>query len=56
MVQYCSGVEARWRWAEYFHLVLNVEDVREAHINVVGDRRMPVLGELNEMVHAFAHS
>ena len=24
-----------------------MEDVREAYINVVGDRRIPVLGELN---------
>ena len=35
------------RWAEYFEQVLNVVDVKEANINVVGDRRMPVLGELN---------
>ena len=35
-------------WAEYFEQVLNVEDVREANINVVVNRRMPVLGELNE--------
>ena len=27
--------------------MLNVEDVREANINVVGDR-MPMLGEVNE--------
>ena len=25
-----------------------MEDVREANLNVVGDRRMPVFGELNE--------
>ena len=42
-----DGVEAR-RWAEYFEQVLNVADVREANINVVGNRRMPVLGDLNE--------
>ena len=41
-----EGVEVRRRWAEYFEQVLNVEDVREANINVVGDR-MPMLGELN---------
>ena len=27
---------------------MNVEDVREANINVVVDMRLPVLGELNE--------
>ena len=29
--------------------VLNVADVREANINVVGNWRMPVLGDLNEI-------
>ena len=43
-----DGVEVRRRWAEYFELVLNVADVREANINVVGNWRMPVLGDLNE--------
>ena len=43
-----DGVEVRRRWAEYYEQVLNVADVREANINVVGDSRMPVLGELNE--------
>ena len=38
----------RRRWAEYFEQVLNVADVREANINVVGNWRMPVLGDLNE--------
>ena len=38
----------RKRWKEYFEQIQNMEDVREANINVVGDRRMPVLGELNE--------
>ena len=38
----------RSRWAEYFEQVLNVTDVREANINVVGNWRMPVLGDLNE--------
>ena len=37
------------RWAEYFDQVQNTGDVREANINVVGDWRMPVLGELNEI-------
>ena len=32
--------------AKYFKQVLNVEDVKEANINVVGDR-MPMLGEVN---------
>ena len=36
------GVEVRRRWAEYFEQLLNVEDVRDANINV-GDRLMPVL-------------
>ena len=43
-----DGVEVSRRWAEYFEQVLNVEDVREVNINVVGDRWMPVLGDLNE--------
>ena len=33
--------------AEYFEQVLNVAD-REANIKVVGNWRMPVLGDLNE--------
>ena len=41
-----DGVEMRRRWAEYFEQVLNVEDIRDANINVVGDR-MPVLVQLN---------
>ena len=42
-----NGVEVRRRWAEYFEQVLNVADVRKATINVVGNWRMPVLGDLN---------
>ena len=38
-----DGVEVRRRWTEYFEQVLNVADVREANINVVGNWRMPVL-------------
>ena len=34
--------------AQYFEQVLNVADVREANINVIGNGRMPVLGDLNE--------
>ena len=30
-------VEVRRRWADYFEQVLNVADVREANINVVGN-------------------
>ena len=41
-------VEVRRQWAEYFEQVLNVADVGEANINVVGNWRMPVLGDLNE--------
>ena len=43
-----DGVEVRRRWAEYLEQVLNVADVREVNINVVGNWRMPVLGDLNE--------
>ena len=43
-----DGVEVRKRYAEYFEQVLNVADIREANINVVGNWRMPVLGDLNE--------
>ena len=43
-----NGVEVRKIWAEYFEQVLNVGDVREANINVVGNWRMPVLGDLHE--------
>ena len=42
------AVEVRRRLAEYFEQVLKVADVREANINVVGNWRMPVLGDLNE--------
>ena len=31
-----DGVEVR-RWAEYFEQVLNVADVRDANMNVVGN-------------------
>ena len=43
-----DGVEVRRRWAEYLEQALNVVDVKEANINVVGNWRMPVLGDLNE--------
>ena len=43
-----DGVEVRSRWAEYFEQVLNVADVGEANINLVGNWRMPVFGDLNE--------
>ena len=43
----CDSVELRRRLAEYFEEVLNVADVREANINVVGNWRMPMLGDLN---------
>ena len=41
-------VEVRWKWAKYFEQALNVRVIRKANINVVGNRRMPVLAELNE--------
>ena len=39
-----DGVVMKRRWAEYFEQVLNVEDVRETNINIIGDWRLPVLG------------
>ena len=42
------GAEVRRTWAEVFEQVLNVADVREANIIVIGNWRMPVLGDLNE--------
>ena len=50
IVKYCvhDSVEVRRRWAEYFEQVLNVAAVREANINVVGNWRMQVMGDLNE--------
>ena len=32
-----GGIEVRRRWAKYFEQVLNVADVREININVVGN-------------------
>ena len=32
-----DDIEVRRRWAQYFEQVLNVADVREANINVVGN-------------------
>ena len=43
-----DGVEVRRRWAEYFEQVLNVEEVSEAHINLVANIRTQMLEELNE--------
>ena len=34
-----DSVEVRRRWAEYFEQVLNVADVREVNISVVGNWR-----------------
>ena len=42
-----DGVEVRRRWTEYFEQVLNVENVRDANINVVGNWRTPMLGDVN---------
>ena len=42
-----DGVEVRRSWAEHFEQVLNVADVKEANINVVGNWRTPMLGDLN---------
>ena len=38
----CDGVEVRRRWVEYFEQVLNVADVSETNVNVVGNQQMPV--------------
>ena len=43
-----DGIEVRRRWAEYFEQLPNVADVREVNINVVGNWRMPMLGDSNE--------
>ena len=43
-----DGAEVRRRWAENFEQVLNVAGVMEANIDVVGNWRMPVLGDLKE--------
>ena len=32
-----NDIEVRRRWAEYFEQVLNVADVKDANINVVGN-------------------
>ena len=37
-------------WAQCFEQVLNVDDVREANINVLDDMRMPMFRELTERV------
>ena len=42
-----DGVEVRRKWAKYFEQVLNVADVREANINVVGNWWTLMLGDLN---------
>ena len=42
------GVQVRRRWAEYFMHFLNVADVKEANINVVGNWWMLVWQDLNE--------
>ena len=42
-----DGVEVRRRWAQYFEQVLPLAEVRKANINVVGNWRVPVLGDLN---------
>ena len=45
-----DGVKVRRRWSEYFEQVLNEADVIAGNINVVGNWRMSVLGDLNERV------
>ena len=42
------GNEVRKRWAEYFELLLNVQEDREADIVAVGGVQVPVMGEENE--------
>ena len=43
-----DGVEVRRRWADYFEQVLNEADVREKNMNVDGNWKMPVFGDLNK--------
>ena len=43
-----DGVDVRRRLAKYFEQVLNVTDVRDENINVVGNWWMPVLVDFNE--------
>ena len=43
-----DSVEVRSRFTENFEHVLNMEDVREATINVSGCWLMPAIRELNE--------
>ena len=43
-----DDVEVRRRCAVYFQQVLNLADVREANIDVVGNWLMTVLGDLNK--------
>lgn len=37
-----DGGVVRRRWVKYFEQILNVENVKEMNINVVGDGQMPV--------------
>ena len=43
-----DDVEVKRRCAEYFGQILNVVDVMEAIINIVGNWLMPVLGDFND--------
>ena len=43
-----DGVALMMRWAAYFEQVPNMIDVTETKVNVVHDRRTPVLGGSNE--------
>ena len=40
----------------HFEQILNVADVREANINVVGNWRMSMLGDLNETAISLVQS
>ena len=48
MVSYCLKIMFEEEVAEYFQQMLSVEDGRKTNMSVLGDKRMPVLKELNE--------
>ena len=43
-----NDVKVKRKMAVYFEQILNMADVMEANMNVVGNWRMPVMGDLNE--------
>ena len=43
-----NGLEVKRSWSEYFEQILNDDDLRTSNMNAIGDRKMPVLLDLNE--------